>query len=182
MPRAIRQFQRQTYTARELIIVDDGRDPVQDLVPDDPRIRYVRAEPCASLGAKRNLACSLARGALLAHWDDDDWMSDARLATQVAALRAARAEVVGLAAVRYFDSYEAALRAAHVNPATVRRRRQWTRDAVVTALRKAKRRGTHLSDSAMRGQYPALYGAAVRLFGSFPEARKAAGVPWRPKR
>ena len=26
----------------ELIIVDDGRDPVQDLVPDDPRIR---AEP-----------------------------------------------------------------------------------------------------------------------------------------
>ena len=86
------------------------------------------------------------------------------------------------AAVRYFESYEAALRAAHVNPASVRRRRQWTRDAVVNALRKAKRRGTHLSDSAMRGQYPALYGAAVRLFGSFPAARTAAGVAWRPRR
>jgi hypothetical protein len=44
------------------------------------------------------------------------------------------------------------------------------------------RSGMHLSDSSMRGQYPALYGAAVRLFGSFPEARKVAGVAWRPRR
>jgi glycosyltransferase involved in cell wall biosynthesis len=103
VPRAIQQFLRQTYAPRELVIVDDGTDSVRDLVPDDPRIRYVRTEPCTSLGAKRNLACSLARGTLLAHWDDDDWMSDARLALQVAALRASGADVCGLSAVRYFD-------------------------------------------------------------------------------
>ena len=39
---AIAYFQRQDYPARELIIVDDGDDPVGDLIPpDDPRIRYV---------------------------------------------------------------------------------------------------------------------------------------------
>lgn len=103
VPRAIEHFLRQTYPARELVIVDDGADPVEDLVPDDPRIRYVRAERSTSLGAKRNLACSLARGALLAHWDDDDWMSDDRLALQVAALRDSRADVCGLSVVRYFD-------------------------------------------------------------------------------
>jgi len=86
------------------------------------------------------------------------------------------------AAVRYFGSYESALRAAHVDPASVRQRRRWTREAVIGAIRKAKRRGLHLSDSAMRGQYPALYGAAVRQFGSFPKARAAAGVEWRARR
>jgi glycosyltransferase involved in cell wall biosynthesis len=103
VPRAIQHFLRQTYPARELVIVDDGAEPVRDLVPDDPRIRYVRAERSASLGAKRNLACSLASGALLAHWDDDDWMRDDRLALQVAALRRARADVCGLSVIRYFD-------------------------------------------------------------------------------
>ena len=103
VPRAIQQFLRQTYAARELVIVDDGADPVGDLVPDDPRIRYLRTEPCASLGEKRNLACSLARGSLLAHWDDDDWMSDTRLAAQVEALQSSGADVCGLSTVRYFD-------------------------------------------------------------------------------
>jgi len=103
IPRAIEHFLRQTYAARELVIVDDGADPVADLVPDDPRIRYVRASRSGSLGAKRNLACSLARGSLLAHWDDDDWMADHRLEAQVAALRSSGAEACGLATVRYFD-------------------------------------------------------------------------------
>jgi glycosyltransferase involved in cell wall biosynthesis len=103
VPHAIDLFLRQDYPARELVIVDDGRDAVQDLVPDDPRIRYVRAERSPTLGAKRNLACSLARGDLLAHWDDDDWASDARLSIQVAALQATGAEVCGLSVVRFFE-------------------------------------------------------------------------------
>ena len=57
-----------------------------------------------TLGGKRNLACSLARGDLLAHWDDDDWMSPRPLSSQVRALRRARgAAVCGLATVRFFD-------------------------------------------------------------------------------
>ena len=58
VPLAIGYFLRQDYPNRELIIVDDGTDPVQDLVPDDPRIRYMSLEAKHSIGAKRNLACN----------------------------------------------------------------------------------------------------------------------------
>ena len=43
VPRAIAQFLQQDYANRELIVLDDGAEPVEDLVPDDPRVRYVRA-------------------------------------------------------------------------------------------------------------------------------------------
>ena len=102
--RAIRHFLRQTYSNRELVVVDDGDDCVEDLIPPDPRVRYHRAPRQRSLGTKRNLACSLARGELLAHWDDDDWTADDRIARQTAALLAsAEAEMCGLAALRFFD-------------------------------------------------------------------------------
>jgi hypothetical protein len=104
VPRSIEHFLRQSYPARELVIVDDGADPVEDLVPEDPRIRYVRCPRVPTLGAKRNLACSLGRGELLAHWDDDDWMADRRLAVQVDTLLAdPAAEVCGLDRLRFFD-------------------------------------------------------------------------------
>jgi len=48
------------------------------------------------LGAKRNLACRLSSGDLIAHWDDDDWMAPHRLSAQVSALRATGADVCGL--------------------------------------------------------------------------------------
>lgn len=103
VPRAIEHFLRQDYPHRELVIVDDGDDAVADLVPCDPRIRYHRTERQATIGGKRNLACSLARGELVAHWDDDDWAADHRLTRQVHALRASGAEVCGLSVVRFFD-------------------------------------------------------------------------------
>ncbi|MBZ5623355.1 MAG: glycosyltransferase [Acidobacteriia bacterium] len=83
---AIRCFQRQNYPNRELIILDDGTDPVQDLIPQDPAITYVRLNGRRALGAKRNQACEMARGDVIVHWDDDDWMAEWRLAYQVAGL------------------------------------------------------------------------------------------------
>jgi hypothetical protein len=101
--RALEHFLRQDYSCRELIVVDDGRAAIRDLLPPDPRIHYHRLERPLALGAKRNLACSLARGELLAHWDDDDWMADRRLAVQVRALLAApTAEACGLSRLRFF--------------------------------------------------------------------------------
>jgi len=47
---------------------------------------------------------------------------------------------------------------------------------VVKGFKAAKRAGRHLSDSTVRKEDPALYGAAVRLFGSFTAARTAAGI------
>jgi glycosyltransferase involved in cell wall biosynthesis len=99
---AIWYFLRQDYPARELIIVDDGEDAIGDLVPDDERIRYVRLEERYSVGAKRNLACELSRGELIAHWDDDDWMAPERLSIQVAELLAADADICGAQALLHY--------------------------------------------------------------------------------
>jgi len=80
------------------------------------------------------------------------------------------------AAVRYFGSYDKALRAAKIDPEGVRRRRSWTKSSVVAALKGAKRSGQSVADSAIRKSDPALYGAAVRLFGTFTAARQSAGL------
>jgi O-antigen biosynthesis protein len=92
---AVRCFARQDYAARELVVLDDGDDAVADLVPGDERVRYHRLRRRMTLGAKRNLACELSRGALVAHWDDDDWMAPDRLSRQVEALLAAGADACG---------------------------------------------------------------------------------------
>jgi hypothetical protein len=86
------------------------------------------------------------------------------------------------AAVRHFGSYDAALRAAKVDPESVRRRRAWSKEQVIRALKAAKRTGKHLADSAVRQDDPALYGAAVRLFGTFTAAREAAKSSGKPNR
>lgn len=103
VPAAIRLFLRQEYERRELVILDDGDDPVRDLVPDDPRIRYVRTNPM-TIGAKRNRGCEEARGELVAHWDDDDWYPTWRLAEQVRALLADGADVCGSSALYFHDA------------------------------------------------------------------------------
>ena len=80
------------------------------------------------------------------------------------------------AAVRHFAGYDQALRAAKLDPDKVRRRKVWDRADVLRSLKVARKAGQRLSDSAVRREQPALYGAAVRLFGSFTAAREAAGV------
>src|SRR6266567_7684949 len=75
---AITYFQRQDYPSKELLILDDGQDCIQDLMPEDAAIRYTRLTGKRSLGMKRNLACEMARGDLILHWDDDDWMAPNR--------------------------------------------------------------------------------------------------------
>ncbi len=82
------------------------------------------------------------------------------------------------AAVRHFGDYEKALRAAKVNPDKIRQRRNWTKEEVLAALKAVKRTsaGKPVSDAIIRKSHSALYGACVRLFGSFTSARDAAGL------
>ena len=100
---SISYFLRQDYPAKELVIVDDGPDPVDDLIPDHPSIAYHRLPHRMVLGAKRNLACRLARGPLIAHWDDDDWFGPDRLSTQVSRLRETGADMSGASTVLYYN-------------------------------------------------------------------------------
>jgi hypothetical protein len=80
------------------------------------------------------------------------------------------------AAVRHFKGYDEALLAAKIDPAKVRQRKTWEKTDVIKALRGIKKSGARLSDSVIRRDHPALYGAAVRLFGSFTTARASAGI------
>jgi glycosyltransferase involved in cell wall biosynthesis len=92
---AIWYFLRQDYPHKELIVLDDGDDTVDDLIPNDERIRYERLDRPLALGAKRNLACEMSRGELIAHWDDDDWMAPHRLSMQVRELLSSEADICG---------------------------------------------------------------------------------------
>ena len=96
IPLAVQHFLAQDYGNKELLIVDDGDDPIEDLVDGVPNVRYFRVEPHTSIGAKRNLACRHARGEFIAHWDDDDWYAPNRLRYQVEPILARIADISGL--------------------------------------------------------------------------------------
>ncbi len=104
VPRAIAQFLAQDYANRELLVIDDGDDRVADLVPADPRVRYLPLERRTVLGVKRNLACEAARGAVLVHWDDDDWSASWRVRYQVEQLMATGSDACGLDRVLFYDA------------------------------------------------------------------------------
>jgi glycosyltransferase involved in cell wall biosynthesis len=102
--RAVRLFLAQDYPNLELIVVDDGLDPIADCLPDDPRVRHVRLDRKLTVGAKRNRACAEARGEVIVHWDDDDWYPPHRIRVQVRALLDRGADVCGSSQVDYIDA------------------------------------------------------------------------------
>jgi glycosyltransferase involved in cell wall biosynthesis len=94
--RSLAYFARQDYPNLELIIIDEGSDPVRDLLPADPRIRYRYLRKPHTTGDKRNLGCQMARGLIIASWDDDDWYGPQRISRQVAPLLQGSADMCGL--------------------------------------------------------------------------------------
>ena len=108
VPQAIRHFLRQDYVNRELIILDDGVDCVADLIPQDERIHYVRLDQKLSMGVKHNMACEMAHGEIIVHWDDDDWVSHQRISYQVHELQeqtasTSRDTLCGLSHILFYD-------------------------------------------------------------------------------
>jgi predicted O-methyltransferase YrrM len=100
---AIAYYLRQTHKNCELIILDDGEDPINDLVPDHSTIRYERLSAKVTLGAKLNIGCEMARGEVIAHFDDDDWYAPWRLTYQIEALTRTGADVCGINQLLYYD-------------------------------------------------------------------------------
>ena len=101
VPKSIACFMAQTYPNRELLIVADTRADWEGLIPDDPRITV--GEAAGKVGAKRNAGCEIARGELIAHWDDDDHSEPGRLAGQVARLQATGKSVTGYHSMKFTD-------------------------------------------------------------------------------
>lgn len=103
VPFAIRYFLRQSYANKELIIVDDGTDAIEDLIPEEASLRYYRLDKRITLGEKLNLACGYAKGEIIANWDDDDWYGLQRLSYQIHALLNDQADVCGINQLLYFN-------------------------------------------------------------------------------
>lgn len=97
IPRAIEYWRRQTYSMRELVIVSDGPERLDNLIPtDDDRIQYHHLESQQTLGTKRNITNAKTHGSFICHWDDDDWYHPDRIAGQMAAILKTGADLCGI--------------------------------------------------------------------------------------
>lgn len=85
------------------------------------------------------------------------------------------------ATIRIFRVWDAGLRVAGLNPAGIRRRRQWDERKVTAQIRSAKKSGLLRRGSYFRKSNSGLVQASVARFGSWRAAQKAAGFePVRP--
>lgn len=105
---AAEMFLAQSWPNKELVVIDDGLR--ETLLPDHPQIRYIRVSRTGALGAKRNLACSHARGEFICHWDDDDIYTADRIEHQVLGLLASpRHQLTGYHTMLFADESTGAL-------------------------------------------------------------------------
>ncbi|MCC7078801.1 MAG: glycosyltransferase [Acidimicrobiia bacterium] len=82
VPKALDHWSRQTYTHREMIVVDDAPDPAPGRAAcrDRTGVSYIPV-PATSLGEKLNVGVEAARGSVVQKWDDDDIYRPAFLET-----------------------------------------------------------------------------------------------------
>lgn len=102
-PRAIKCFLAQDYPNLEWIILDDGQEPIQDLLPDDPRIKYHRVEGRQLHGEKMNQCFNLSQGEIGIVLDDDDWYPANRISRQVAPFVDPAIEITGSSTIYYYE-------------------------------------------------------------------------------
>jgi glycosyltransferase involved in cell wall biosynthesis len=79
-------FFNQTWPEKELVIADDADNLSFPNGLEGPEIQYHRLARRLTVGAKRNICCSRARGECVIHLDDDDWSAPGRFADQLARL------------------------------------------------------------------------------------------------
>jgi glycosyltransferase involved in cell wall biosynthesis len=87
IPIMLQCFKNQTYPKdrMEWIIVDDGTDPINDLIQASgiPQIKYFREEKKMTLGEKRNYMHSKVKGTIIVYMDDDDYYPPERVSHAV---------------------------------------------------------------------------------------------------
>jgi glycosyltransferase involved in cell wall biosynthesis len=70
----------------EWIIVDDGSDPVEDMVAQHPNVKYFKYDKKMTLGKKRNIMHEKAKGDIIVYMDDDDFYPPERVSHAVSRL------------------------------------------------------------------------------------------------
>lgn len=84
----IKCFMHQSYPQclLEWIIIDDGTDPIEDLVSHIENVKYFYYENKMTLGKKRNLMHEKASGDIIVYMDDDDYYPKERISHAVGEL------------------------------------------------------------------------------------------------
>jgi glycosyltransferase involved in cell wall biosynthesis len=87
LPVAIASYLSQDWPDKELVVIDDGTDRVQDLFEDIPGCTYVYLPNAVkNLSVKRNVAVRASQGEAVIHFDSDDWSASTRVRHQVETL------------------------------------------------------------------------------------------------
>ena len=88
IPFMIKCFENQTYPKNKLewIIIDDGTDPIEDLVTSVPQVKYFYVKDKMTLGKKRNFMHSKCTGDIIVYMDDDDYYPPERISHAVETL------------------------------------------------------------------------------------------------
>jgi len=98
----------QDWPDKELVVVDDGSDRVEDLVMRlVPHAIYVNLAEKQLIGTKRNLACELANGEIICHFDDDDWSAPGRIRDQVTRLVESDKQMTGYHSITFWNGTKA---------------------------------------------------------------------------
>jgi glycosyltransferase involved in cell wall biosynthesis len=91
---ALACYQHQTYSQRELVVVDDGEDfPADEASVAAVGGRLVRVAPGTPLGEKLNRGVEAARSPFCQKMDDDDWYAPRFLETMISSVVPTRREV-----------------------------------------------------------------------------------------
>lgn len=91
--RALLCYARQTYPNKELVVLDNGTEPIRGIVEeagipsDEVRYTHVTRTPDLWIGGLRNMALDEATGEfVIPQWDDDDWSHPTRIEEQAQVL------------------------------------------------------------------------------------------------
>mgnify|MGYP003973680327 CR=1 FL=1 len=92
IPMMIKMYETQDYPLNKMewIIIDDGTDPIEDLIKEAqkriPNIKYFKYDEKMQLGKKRNLMHEKSVGNILVYMDDDDYYPPNRVSHAVETL------------------------------------------------------------------------------------------------
>tara|TARA_B100000085_G_scaffold136455_1_gene124291 strand:+ start:2295 stop:3443 length:1149 start_codon:yes stop_codon:yes gene_type:complete len=83
IPNMLKCFKHQDYPMNrmEWIILDDGTDPIEDLILEAnlPQIKYIKLKDKVPLGKKRNMLHENSKGDFIVYMDDDDYYPPCRV-------------------------------------------------------------------------------------------------------
>jgi glycosyltransferase involved in cell wall biosynthesis len=84
----IKCFDSQDYPKNKMewIIIDDGTDPIEDLVKSHPSVKYFKYDEKMTLGKKRNIMHKKSCGDIIVYMDDDDFYPPERVSHAVESL------------------------------------------------------------------------------------------------